>query len=52
MLLNTGGHVTTASNLMNNGTNISVEQCALMAETLARLYGDAEVADPGPPPTM
>ena len=52
MLLNTGGHVTERFNLMNDGTTINPDQCALMAENLTRLFGDAEVPDPGPPPAM
>ena len=49
MLLNTGGHVTLRDNLMNDGTLLTAEQCALMDENLTRLFGDAEVPDPGPP---
>lgn len=49
MLLNTGGHVTTAGNLMNNGTALTPEQCQIMDANLTRLFGDAEVPDPGPP---
>lgn len=49
MLLNTGGHTTVNRNLMNNGTNVTPEQCQLMNANLTRLFGDAEVADPGPP---
>ena len=49
MLLNTGGHTTVNRNLMNNGTQVTPEQCQLMNANLTRLFGDAEVADPGPP---
>lgn len=49
MLLNTGGHVTLRNNLMNDGTLLTPEQCQLMDENLTRLFGDAEVPDPGPP---
>ena len=49
MLLNTGGHTTGFRNLMNNGTRITAEQCALMEQNLMRLFGEAEVPDPGPP---
>ena len=49
MLLNTGGHTTVNRNLMNNGTNVTPEQCQRMNANLTRLFGDAEVADPGPP---
>ncbi|MEJ7598377.1 MAG: hypothetical protein WKG01_10740 [Kofleriaceae bacterium] len=36
-------------NLMNNGTQVTPEQCQLMNANLPRLFGDAEVPDPGPP---
>lgn len=49
MLLNTGGHTTINRNLMNNGTQVTPEQCQLMNVNLPRLFGDAEVPDPGPP---
>lgn len=49
MLLNTGGHVTEAGNLMNNGTALTAEQCQRMSANLTSLFGDAEVPDPGPP---
>lgn len=49
MLLNTGGHTTIERNLMNNGTNVTPEQCQRMNENLTRLFGDVEVPDPGPP---
>ncbi len=51
MLLNSGGHSTTPGNLMANGTSITIEQCDVMRANLAALYGEAEVPDPGPPPT-
>lgn len=51
MLLNTGGHVTIAGNLMNDGVDITPEQCDVMAANLTRLFGEAEVPDPGPPPS-
>lgn len=50
MLLNSGGHSTAFRNLMNDGTRLTKTQCATMAANLERLYGDAEVPDPGPPP--
>ncbi|MGE0396516.1 MAG: hypothetical protein AB7T06_07360 [Kofleriaceae bacterium] len=49
MLLNTGGHVTQNGNLMNNGTNVTPEQCQRMSGNLSRLFGTAAVPDPGPP---
>lgn len=49
MLLNTGGHTTENRNLMNNGTRVTPEQCQKMNANLTRLFGDAEIADPGPP---
>lgn len=49
MLLNTGGHTTENRNLMNNGTGLTLEQCQLMEANLVRLFGDADVPDPGPP---
>lgn len=49
MLLNTGGHVTDPGNLMNNGTKLTAEQCDRMSANLTRLFGDADVPDPGPP---
>lgn len=52
MLLNTGGHVSAPFNLMNNGTRIDPDQCAAMETNLAGLFGDAEVPDPGPPPSL
>lgn len=49
MLLNTGGHTTVNGNLMNNGTQVTPAQCELMSTNLLRLFGEAEVPDPGPP---
>lgn len=51
MLLNTGGHVDTRGNLMNDGTKLTVEQCDKMAANLTALFDEAEVPDPGPPPS-
>lgn len=51
MLLNTGGHDGAPNNLMVNGTILTAAQCATMATNLEALFGDAEVPDPGPPPT-
>lgn len=48
-LLNTGGHTTVNRNLMNNGTQVTPEQCQLMNANLPRLFGDTELPDPGPP---
>lgn len=52
MLLNTGGHSTLAGNLMSNGSTLTPEQCQVMETNLSALFGEAEVPDPGPPPTM
>ena len=49
MLLNTGGHTSVNRNLMNNGTQVTPEQCQLMNANLPRLFGDTELPDPGPP---
>ncbi len=50
MLLNTGGHIDTPGNLMNNGSDLTTEQCDIMRANLTDLFGGAEVPDPGPPP--
>ncbi len=49
MLLNSGGHSTEFRNLMNDGTRLSTAQCTAMRANLDRLYGTAELPDPGPP---
>jgi len=49
MLLNSGGHSTEFRNLMNDGTRLTATQCATMSANLERLYGKAELPDPGPP---
>ena len=50
MLLNSGQHVAEPSNLMGEmaGTLLTSEQCDRMREDRERLYGDREIADPGP----
>ena len=51
MLLNSGQHVADPSNLMGEGAGnlLPAEQCERMRENRERLYGDREIADPGPP---
>ena len=51
MLLNTGLHIATPSNLMSEfgGTALTEEQCGRMRENRLRLFGEAAVPDPGPP---
>ena len=51
MLLNSGEHVTVASNLMGEGggTLLTNAQCERMRENNELLFGVAEIADPGPP---
>jgi hypothetical protein len=49
MLLNTGGHAGAFNNLMVNGTVLTAAQCETMHANLVRLFGDADVPDPGPP---
>lgn len=51
MLLNTGGHAGAFNNLMVNGSILTAAQCDTMAANLEALFGDAEVPDPGPPPS-
>ncbi|MBW3661324.1 MAG: hypothetical protein KY397_06800 [Gemmatimonadetes bacterium] len=49
MLLNTGTHTGDEDNLMQSGESLTAEQCAVMGENLARLYGEERVVDPGLP---
>jgi hypothetical protein len=49
MLLNTGGHAGTQTNLLVNGTQLTMAQCQTMTANLDALFGETAVPDPGPP---
>jgi hypothetical protein len=52
MLLNFGDHPTSDGNLLNEGMQVTQDQCGRMNRNLVDLYGKNTVADPGPPSSL